>query len=169
MTGSRSISDRKKLLDHATKIIFNSQWSKKRFLQNIGSSFVNSEKLLVIYQSAKKIVSNKTKKLVTKIHVKGIDYNNRLLFSRLGLGIRFSGNNINERSVSSASNGFGHGGLLSCMAWTELKSNLSIAILIVYLLKQLHLQMLTIQPFFAFPWKMVELPLFFYLCNLSTA
>jgi len=63
MTGSKTINDRKLLLSKCEKIIFNSQWSKKRFLQNIGSSFVNSEKLLVIYQSAKKIISNKTKKL----------------------------------------------------------------------------------------------------------
>ena len=35
MTGSRSISNRKKILDNATKIIFNSHWSRKRFLQGI--------------------------------------------------------------------------------------------------------------------------------------
>ena len=32
MTGSRSVSDRKRLLSNATKIIFNSHWSRKRFL-----------------------------------------------------------------------------------------------------------------------------------------
>ncbi|MAM44533.1 MAG: hypothetical protein CL703_02380 [Chloroflexi bacterium] len=97
-----------------------------------GSCISNTQDLTRFYSAiinSKSWLSNKTKKLITKIHVKGIDYNNRLLFSRLGLGIRFSGNNINERSVSSASNGFGHGGLLSCIAWTEPKSNLSIAIL----------------------------------------
>ena len=35
MTGSKSLADRKKLLNHATKIIFNSHWSRKRFLQGI--------------------------------------------------------------------------------------------------------------------------------------
>ena len=35
MTGSKSVVDRKKLLNHATKIIFNSHWSRKRFLQGI--------------------------------------------------------------------------------------------------------------------------------------
>ena len=97
-----------------------------------GSCISNTKDITRFYSAiinSKNWLSNKTKKLVTKIHVKGIDFNNRLLYSRLGLGIRFSGNNINERSVSSASNGFGHGGLLSCIAWTEPKSNLSIAIL----------------------------------------
>ena len=63
MTGSKTINDRKLLLSKCEKIIFNSQWSKKRFLQGIKSSFINSDKLLVIYQSAKKSKNNKTKKL----------------------------------------------------------------------------------------------------------
>jgi len=52
MTGSRSLLDRKKLLDNATKIIFNSHWSRKRFLQGIEGLHLNSEKMMVIYQSA---------------------------------------------------------------------------------------------------------------------
>ena len=51
MTGSRSIADRKKLLENATKIIFNSHWSRKRFLEGIEGFDINSEKLNVIYQS----------------------------------------------------------------------------------------------------------------------
>ena len=51
MTGSRSISDRKKLLNHTTKIIFNSHWSRKRFLEGIEGLNINSEKIKVIYQS----------------------------------------------------------------------------------------------------------------------
>ena len=35
MTGSRSIKERKILLSNATKIIFNSHWSRKRFLEGI--------------------------------------------------------------------------------------------------------------------------------------
>jgi len=42
MTGSRSASDRKKLLDNATKIVFNSHWSRKRFLQGIEGLHLNS-------------------------------------------------------------------------------------------------------------------------------
>ena len=53
MTGSRSTADRKKLLENATKIIFNSHWSRKRFLEGIGGFHINSEKMTVIYQSTK--------------------------------------------------------------------------------------------------------------------
>ena len=58
MTGSRSIQERKKLLSNATKIIFNSHWSRKRFLEGIEGSHLNSEKLIVIYQSAKRVHVN---------------------------------------------------------------------------------------------------------------
>ncbi len=51
MTGSRSIANRKKLLNDANKIIFNSYWSKKRFLEGIEGLHINSEKMVVIYQS----------------------------------------------------------------------------------------------------------------------
>ncbi len=53
MTGSRSIDDRKYLLKNCYKIIFNSNWSKKRFLEGMHNKFINSEKLIVIHQSAK--------------------------------------------------------------------------------------------------------------------
>ena len=51
MTGSRSVDDRKKILANATKIIFNSHWSRKRFLEGIEGLHINSEKMNVIYQS----------------------------------------------------------------------------------------------------------------------
>ena len=54
MDGSKSIDDRKKLLKSCYKIIFNSIWSKKRFLEGLENKFVNSNKLLVFYQSATK-------------------------------------------------------------------------------------------------------------------
>ena len=68
MTGSKSILDRKKLLFNAAKIIFNSHWSRKRFLQGIEEGMhVNSEKLIVIYQSISpvKIDLNNKKKWIT--------------------------------------------------------------------------------------------------------
>ncbi len=52
MTGSKTISDRIFLLKNCYKIIFNSNWSKKRFLEGMHNKFVNSEKLIVVYQSA---------------------------------------------------------------------------------------------------------------------
>ena len=54
MDGSKTIEDRKFLLKKCYRIIFNSEWSKKRFIEGLESKFVNSEKLNVFFQSAKK-------------------------------------------------------------------------------------------------------------------
>ena len=54
MDGSKSINDRKFLLKQCYKIIFNSNWSKKRFLEGLENKFINSNKLAVFYQSAEK-------------------------------------------------------------------------------------------------------------------
>ena len=54
MTGSKTIDQRKFLLKNCYKILFNSNWSKKRFLEGMQNKFINSDKLLVIFQSAKK-------------------------------------------------------------------------------------------------------------------
>ena len=65
MEGSKTIQQRKQLLKSCYKIIFNSSWSKKRFLDGLENKFVNSNKLLIFYQSAKKgnlsFVKNKKK------------------------------------------------------------------------------------------------------------
>ena len=42
MTGSKTILQRKFLLKNCYKIIFNSNWSKKRFLQGMHNKFINS-------------------------------------------------------------------------------------------------------------------------------
>ena len=67
MRGSKSINDRIFLLNNCSRIVFNSQWSKKKFLENIKSKYVNSEKLLIIYQSSikEKIDLRKKKKWIT--------------------------------------------------------------------------------------------------------
>ena len=64
MTGSRSVNERKKLLANATKIIFNSHWSRKRFLENIEGFHINSEKIKVIYQSTNPVKVNLKKKRI---------------------------------------------------------------------------------------------------------
>ena len=65
MDGSKTIQERKDLLKSCYKIIFNSNWSKKRFLEGLENKFVNSNKLVVFFQSAKKnkpsILRNKKK------------------------------------------------------------------------------------------------------------
>ncbi len=62
MTGSKTINERKYLLKNCHKIIFNSNWSKKRFLEGMHNKFVNSDKLLVVFQSAKNLSVNLKKK-----------------------------------------------------------------------------------------------------------
>ena len=54
MDGSKTVLERKLLLKTCYKIIFNSAWSKKRFLEGLENKFVNSNKLLIFYQSATK-------------------------------------------------------------------------------------------------------------------
>ena len=54
MRGSKTIKERIFLLKNCGNIIFNSQWSKKRFLEGIESKYYNSEKLIIIYQSSMK-------------------------------------------------------------------------------------------------------------------
>ncbi len=68
MDGSQTISERKNLLKICYKIIFNSSWSKKRFLEGLENKFVNSDKLLVFHQSAQKgslSLLNRKKKWIT--------------------------------------------------------------------------------------------------------
>ena len=68
MNGSKTIKDRKLLLKTCYKIIFNSNWSKKRFLEGLENKFVNSNKLVVFFQSAKKnniSILNKKKNWIT--------------------------------------------------------------------------------------------------------
>ena len=67
MIGSKSTKERKNLLIVCSKIIFNSEWSKKRFLKNLDSFYHKSLKLEVIHQSInkEKIDINKKDKLIT--------------------------------------------------------------------------------------------------------
>ncbi len=67
MSGSKNITERIFLLKNCFKIIFNSNWSKRRFLEGMRSDYINSEKLVVINQSAKKnkINLNNKKKIIT--------------------------------------------------------------------------------------------------------
>ncbi len=67
MSGSKTINERVFLMKKCFKIIFNSNWSKRRFLYGMKGDHINSEKLIVINQSAKKNkvnIQNK-KKIIT--------------------------------------------------------------------------------------------------------
>ena len=67
MNGSTTINDRIFLLKNCFRIIFNSNWSKKRFLEGMSSDAINSEKLIVIHQSAakNKVRINNKQKIIT--------------------------------------------------------------------------------------------------------
>ena len=67
MNGSRTLSDRIFLLKNSFKIIFNSNWSKRKFIEGMRNDYINSEKLIVINQSAKKNKVNlkSKKKIIT--------------------------------------------------------------------------------------------------------
>ena len=68
MEGSKTIKERKQILKICYKIIFNSNWSKKRFLNGLENKFVNSNKLIICHQSARKeslSIIKKKKKWIT--------------------------------------------------------------------------------------------------------
>ena len=67
MNSSKSITDRMNLINKVDKIIFNSEWSKKRFISNLDKIYHKSNKLIVIYQSTNKIKINfkKKEKIIT--------------------------------------------------------------------------------------------------------
>ena len=69
MKGSSTIKERKNLIKNTDKIIFNSQWCKKRFLYNLPFDNIKNENLLVIHQSTSytKINFNKKKKIISFI------------------------------------------------------------------------------------------------------
>ena len=67
MVGSKRTTERINLIATCEKIIFNSEWSKKRFLLDMSPIYVKSNKLEVIHQSInpKKIDISKKLKLIT--------------------------------------------------------------------------------------------------------
>ena len=62
MNGSRSLSERRDLLKKTHKLIFNSKWSRDRFLTSFNEFEIPEGKLNVIYQSSKKVKINFNKK-----------------------------------------------------------------------------------------------------------
>ena len=68
MPGSKTLQERNNLLENSNKIIFNSNWSKNRFMLGLSNEVYN-DKLITIYQSASKtkINFNKKEKLISFI------------------------------------------------------------------------------------------------------
>ena len=67
MSGSKLAEERVELLKKCSRIIFNSDWSKKRFLTGLEQIYVKSQKLLVVQQSTEKrhVNLNKKEKIIT--------------------------------------------------------------------------------------------------------
>ena len=66
MNGSKSLEDRVFLFENLDKIIFNSEWSKSRFIKDLQPRIFNSNKLQVIKQSndPKKVNLNNKEKII---------------------------------------------------------------------------------------------------------
>ncbi len=67
MIGSTNVRDRIGMLNFCHKIIFNSEWTKKRFFKDIDKFYINSEKIEIIYQTtkSKKTDLKKKNKIIT--------------------------------------------------------------------------------------------------------
>ena len=67
MNGSKLVNERVSLLNICSKIVFNTEWSKNRFLTNLDEIYTKSSKLIVIKQSAEKqsVNLNKKQKIIT--------------------------------------------------------------------------------------------------------
>tara|TARA_B110000438_G_scaffold210840_1_gene202874 strand:+ start:5808 stop:6827 length:1020 start_codon:yes stop_codon:yes gene_type:complete len=74
-------------------------------------------------------ISEKTKNKVLSVHAQGIDYNSKLKYSKLGLGVILDSNLMNERGSNYLNKTFGHSGLVSCTGWGSKKEKISISIL----------------------------------------
>ena len=67
MNGSKNPDERIKLINLCSKIVFNSQWSKERFLSGLNEIYYKSSKLIVIRQSAdvQKVKLRNKEKIIT--------------------------------------------------------------------------------------------------------
>ena len=67
MNGSKSKTERVKLVNSCSKIVFNSGWSKNRFLTDLDEIYIKLKKLIVIRQSTdkQKINLKKKEKIIT--------------------------------------------------------------------------------------------------------
>ena len=62
MLGSKTVNEKIDLINSCSRIIFNSNWSKKQFVNQLPISYKKSQKLIVIYQSINKKKINFSKK-----------------------------------------------------------------------------------------------------------
>ena len=66
MNGSKSLSERRFIINNVDKIIFNSKWSRNRFFLNLNEKDLLLNKAIICYQSTNKVPVNfKNKKIIT--------------------------------------------------------------------------------------------------------
>ena len=96
-----------------------------------GTCISTSSDLALFYNQIlhnKNWISENTKKEILKVHKEGLDYNDHLKLVKLGLGVRFDSNTMNERSSNLLEKTFGHTGLVSCTGWASLSNKISVGI-----------------------------------------
>ena len=62
MEDSSSVEDRIYLINNTNKLFFNSKWSKRRFFLDIPEKLINSNQVVICYQSSNKVKINFNKK-----------------------------------------------------------------------------------------------------------
>ena len=104
MNGSKSIKERLYLIKNLDKILFNSEWCKERFIENIPKIFHKIDKLDVVYQSTSKINVDikKKKKIISFVgklnHAKGYDLFAEAIVKILNKFPKWSANVVGDES-----------------------------------------------------------------------
>ena len=104
MNGSKSVKERLYLIKNLDKILFNSEWCKERFIENIPKIFHKIDKLDVVYQSTNKINVDikKKKKIISFVgklnHAKGYDLFAEAIVKILNKFPKWSANVVGDES-----------------------------------------------------------------------
>ena len=96
-----------------------------------GTCITRSEDLAKFYDEVinnKTWISKSTKDEILKVHAKGLDYNDKMKFVKLGLGIRFDSDIFFEKEIDSSDSSFGHTGMVSSIGWASIEKNISVSI-----------------------------------------
>jgi len=97
-----------------------------------GTCISNSKDLALFYNEIinnNKWINKETRRKIFKVQAKGIDYNDKMRFVKLGLGIRFDGDIYYQKDLDVSEMSFGHTGLVSSIGWASSDKNISVSIL----------------------------------------
>ncbi len=96
-----------------------------------GTCIARSEDLAKFYNEIinnKNWLSKSTKEEILKVHTRGLDYNDKMKFVKLGLGIRFDSDIFYEKETDYSDSSFGHTGMVSCIGWASIKKDIAVSI-----------------------------------------